>query len=312
MRGSVLVAGAVLAVTVVSAQAADRGPEGMVLIPAGNFMMGSNKADTEDKAQEFGTTKPWYEDEHPKRLVKLPAYWIDRDEVTNAQFRDFVIEKNYWIPKGWEGNGYLLNREILAIATLEKLRYLAAEVYRLDMDTRAMDKEALLTAIEEHQRQLDPLPVSGVNWQSAYDYCAWKGRRLPSEAEWEKAARGEQALEYPWGNDWDEERLNAGGGDRWEHHVAPVGSYPGGRSPYGVEDMAGNVMEWVQDWYGPYPGTKVTNDAMGEKYKVARGGGWGGVGHYVISHFYRAAYRFYLAPDATFVDLGFRCAKSID
>jgi formylglycine-generating enzyme required for sulfatase activity len=89
----------------------------------------------------------------------------------------------------------------------------------------------------------------------------------------------------------------------------PVGSFEAGKSFYGVYDMAGNVMEWVADWYQPYPGNRYRSDDFGEKYKVVRGGGWGGLGHYVISHFYRAAYRFYLTPDARYEDLGFRCAK---
>ncbi len=297
----------ILALVAVAASAAET-PEGMVLIPAGNFIMGSDGEDRDGKAQEFGTMKPWYEDEHPRRLVNLPAFYIDRYEVTNRDYREFLIARNFWVPRSLAGNGYLIGRQFLEIADLDRLRHLAAEVYRLDLDARTMEKEALIEAIEAHKRKLDDLPVTGVPRDHAAEYCRWRGKRLPTEAEWEKAARGERGLEFPWGNEWDERRLNAGSHD-WPFQVAPVGSYPDGVSPYGVHDMAGNVMEWVADDYRPYPGSDYRDEAFEEGYGVARGGGWGGVGHYVISHFYRTAYRFNLHPGAAFVDLGFRCAK---
>ncbi len=293
-----------------SIAATDAVPADMVLIPAGNFVMGSNATDTQGKAQEFGSMKPWYLDEHPRRLIRLPAFLIDRYEVVNQDYRDFLVAKNYWVPQSLAANGYLIRRDLLEIADVERLRRLAAETYQLDLDTREMDKPALIDAIERYKAQFDRLPVTGVPRKHAEDYCAWKGKRLPTEAEWEKAARGEQGLEYPWGNEWDERRLNVNSGQGWEHGVAPVGSYPEGQSPYGVFDMAGNVMEWVAGEYRPYPGSDYESDAFNQHDGVARGGGWGGLGHYVISHFYRGAYRFNLSPKAAFVDLGFRCAKA--
>ncbi len=284
-------------------------PEGMVMIPAGPFIMGTARGDDGSQAKEFGSVKPWYVDERPQRKITLPAFWIDKYEVTNAQYREFVRQTNYWVPPPWRDNGYLLNEGVLQFADLPTLRHLASEVFRVDANTEVMGREALLRAITEAQSQFDQLPVTAVSWSNANDYCHWLDKRLPNEVEWEKAARGADGREYPWGNEWDAKRLNARGGDRWETGVAPVGSYPAGASPYGVQDMAGNVMEWVQDWYGPYPGNHYETSAYGKKYKVVRGGGWGGMGHYTLAQFYRTAYRLYMQPGSFFIDVGFRCMK---
>jgi len=305
-------AGVLLASLFSSAVMAADAPKDMVKVPAGAFTMGTEPRDDQGKAQEFGSSKPWYLDESPQHKVTLDAFWIDKYEVTNAQYRDFVIKNNYFIPNGWEKNGYLLSRDVLSFANITKLRKLATDTYHLDMDTTKMKYDELLDAIVASEKELDNLPVTGVTWFQARDYCKAQGKRLPSEAEWEKAARGTDGREYPWGNKWDETRLNIGSGEGWKHGVAPVGSYPKGVSPYGAYDMAGNVMEWTADWYKPYPDSKYKSDDYGEKMRVVRGGGWGGLGHYVINHFYRTAYRFNLKPNFTFVDLGFRCAKDAE
>lgn len=288
-------------------------PPDMVLIPAGEFIMGSDEVDKDELSKEYGFSKPLYLDEHPRRKVYLDAFYIDKYEVTYAQYREFVIDQNYWIPGIWRRNGYLLTREMLQLANMDILRRLADEAYRLEGNIFTMDKDTLLDAIEARRRAWDRLPITEVRWQDAANYCAWAGKRLPTEAEWEKAARGPSGLEYPWGNEWRTDTANIGGlGPDGEPGVMPVGSFPEGSSPYGVHDLAGNVMEWVADWYQPYPGNDYRSKDFGEKFKVVRGGGWGGVGHYALHHFYRAAYRFYLAPDSLFNDLGFRCAMSAE
>lgn len=286
-------------------------PPDMILIPAGPAIIGSDRRDTKNEARDYGLTKPLYLDEHPRHEVFVAAFAIDRYETTNSSYRDFVITNNYWVPPAWKANGYLLERPILAQADLPTLRRLATETFALDMDTRKMDKTALLDAIDRKRAELDDLPVTGVRWRDADAYCRSTGRRLPTEVEWEKAARGPEGLEFPWGNTWDEHKANVGADPSREPGPMPVGSFPAGRSPYGIEDMAGNVMEWVADWYDAYPGSDYASPDFGRHYKIARGGGWGGLGHYVLSTFYRTAYRFNLRPDSRFNDLGFRCAADI-
>jgi len=131
---------------------------------------------------------------------------------------------------------------------------------------------------------------------------------LPAEREWEKATRGANGLVYPWGNEWDARKLNEGSSDN-DAGVAPVGSYPQGQSYYGVYDLAGNVAEWVADWYEMYPGNTYKSSFSDKSHKVVRGGGWGGIGHYVIPILFRASHRDYEKPDRIFNDIGFRCAK---
>ena len=242
-----------------SASAAPR-VDDMVMVPAGEFTMGAS-------AESGGLP-----DERPLRLIYLGAFWIDRHEVTNVAYQEFVQATGYQAPANsapaltlWEHN-------------------------------------APLPGIEQH-------PVVNVSWLDAVAFCRWANKRLPTEAEWEKAARGTDGRTYPWGNEWSFENGNSASywarqtvqfadstewdafwvkgvgaaiskekGLKGEILTLPVGSFPAGASPYGVLDMAGNAAEWVQDWYNPndYRTATLTNPQGPERgaIKAMRGGSW--------------------------------------
>jgi formylglycine-generating enzyme required for sulfatase activity len=235
----------------------------MVYVAAGSFTMGSPPGLGSDE-------------EAPPHKVTLDGFWIDRTEVTNAQYRAFVIASGYRTPTICErGN-----------STYDD------------------------AGKENH-------PVVCVSWDDARAYCEWAGARLPTEAEWEEAARGTDSRNYPWGMNFDGSRLNfcdincdsdqkdPGANDGYAQ-TAPVGSYPMGVSPYGALDMAGNVWEWVSDWYSFYyygrsPQSNPQGPNSGE-YRVLRGGSWFG-----SSSNARTAFRAWLHPDQRDSAIGFRC-----
>jgi len=221
----------------------------MIEIPAGPFTRGSDAGDPEDG---------------PTHQVDLPAFEIDRFEVTNADYAAFT-----------EATGYVTFAE----------------------------QQGFRSWRDEGGEGEDNHPVVVVTWDDAQAYCEWAGKRLPAEAEWEKAARGTDGRVFPWGNEWDPNKANVK--ERGLRGTATVGSFGAGTSPYGVDDMTGNVWEWTADWYQPYPGNAVADPYYGEKYRVTRGGGWFDVEPQATVFNRNAADPGKTAND----DLGFRCAR---
>lgn len=236
-------------------------PSDMAYIPKGEFIMGSDEVDKEAKAQQYGSKKPWYANERPKINVYVKKFYIDKYEVTIAQYKEFINATGRTAPEYW---------------------------------ARARDIDKFAN-----------YPVTAVSWYEAKDYCEWRGKRLPTEAEWEKAARGTDGRRFPWGNEFNIDNCNC-----LAKNETPleVGSIEGDKSPYGVYDMAGNVLEWTADWYKPYPGNDYNDKDYGEKFKVIRGGGWG-VGHYVLQYHILSSHRTTDTPENKLDDTGFRCAK---
>jgi formylglycine-generating enzyme required for sulfatase activity len=220
----------------------------MIEIPAGPFTMGSD------------TGEP---DEAPAHEVDLSAFEIDRFEVTNADFAQFV-----------EATGYQTDAEKAG----------SSKNWRDDAEGK------------------DNHPVVRVSWNDAVAYCEWLGKRLPTEAEWEKAARGTEGWMYPWGDEWDPSKANVK--ETGLRGTAAVGSFGAGASPYGVEDMAGNVWEWTADWYEPYPDSTYDSEYFGQKFKVVRGGGWFEMADAVCT-----TNRDLTSVTAANDDMGFRCAR---
>jgi eukaryotic-like serine/threonine-protein kinase len=207
------------------------------------------------------------QEEKPQHPVYLSVYWIDQTEVTNAMYS----------------------------------RCVRAGVCRPPGQTRSSTRPDYFA-----EPGFYDYPVIYVSWQDADTYCRWAGRRLPSEAEWEKAARGVDGGTYPWGEAPPEAGLanfNSQVGD-----TRAVGSYPAGASPYGALDMSGNVAEWVADWYDAdyypvSPASNPTGPTTGE-FRVLRGGSW-----YSQLRAMRAAFRLSNYPDLQSETVGFRCAR---
>lgn len=264
----------------------DQGHE-MVLVPAGPFRMGTTQEELDalyalcSTVQGFDCQAQEFESELPARDVNVSTYYIDAYEVTNAQYAGFLTVAGNQTSGG-------------------KLWY------------DALGAGARLFATGD-QWQSDPAyanhPVTEVTWYGAEAYCEWRGGRLPTEAEWEKAARFDPASNtariYPWGNDQPNAALanfgvNVGG-------TREVGSYEAGQSALGLYDMAGNAFEWVLDWFTPNYEDADTENPRGpdeSEYRVIRGGSWGD-----NPFLLRTANRGFILPTAALNFVGFRCHK---
>jgi formylglycine-generating enzyme required for sulfatase activity len=241
----------------------------MVRIPAGYFIQGSTDQQVKDvydvciKYDNYNQCwRAAFEDELPQRRTYVDEFYIDKYEVTNAQYSECVKVGFCDPPSPMSSN--------------TRSSYFG--------DPRYAD-----------------YPVIYVTWDDADRYCRWAGKRLPTEAEWEKAARGEDGRLWPWGNSYSSilDKANVRPGyvipaptpGSSSIDTKPVGSYPGGASPYKAMDMVGNVYEWVDDWYD-------------KDHKVIQGGSWNcSIG------MARAANRGPAPPDERYFDIGFRCAR---
>jgi formylglycine-generating enzyme required for sulfatase activity len=201
----------------------------MLLVPAGEFVMGSNDSQIKKLMKQYDAKIYWFNDERPEHEVFLSSFYIDKYPVTNRQYGRFLKETKHPEPPPWGSRRF---------------------------------------------RQPSQ-PVIGISWGDAIAYCQWSGKRLLSEAEWEKASRGINARIFPWGNEDPEGRANFGG--RYGGPT-PVDKFPDGVSPYGVMDMAGNVWEWIADWYDrDYYANSPEQDPIGPEHGAARcvrGGAW--------------------------------------
>jgi formylglycine-generating enzyme required for sulfatase activity len=228
-------------------------PNEMVLVPAGEFTMGTDER---------------LSDEGPQHRVTLPAFYIDRYEVTNLQYKAFIDATERRSPDHFRNRTFPEGKA-------------------------------------DH-------PVTFVNWFDARDYCAWAGKRLPSDQEWEKAARGSDGRSFPWGNEFSMYAANTP--VRWaslrqEGDTTPVGAFREGTSPYGVYDMSGNVWEWTSAWYEAYPGNQRITENYGEKYKTLKGGSWWDCSFYKCGISAPSYNRSFFSPKVKNASFGFRCAK---
>ncbi len=228
-------------------------PNEMILIPAGPFIRGT----------DFRLP-----DEGPRHEVDLPAFYIDKYEVTNLQYKKFIDETGRRSPSHFRNRTYPEGKA-------------------------------------DH-------PVTFVSWYDADAYCRWAGKRLPDDREWEKAARGTDGRVFPWGNRFGIDKANTP--VRWvalrqRGDTTPVGAFEGGKSPYGLYDMTGNVWEWTSSWYEPYPGNTRITENYGKKYKVLKGGSWWDCSFYKCGISAPVYNRSFFHPRTRNESFGFRCAR---
>lgn len=243
----------------------------MILIPEGEFVRGSERGDT---------------DEVPVRTLYQDAFYMDKYEVTVAQYRA-CVDAGVCVPP-------------------EKFRG-AQHSYEADF-------------CNGPRSDRDNHPINCMRWWEADQYCKWVGKRLPTEAEWEKAARGSDGRRFPWGDEQancERAVIDDGGDGCGRESTWPVGSFPQGASPYGVMDMSGNVWEWVSDWYGKdyyaeapsrNPLNQTPSPLESAPPKVLRGGSWADQTELIHRTANRVQYNPNTSPDYT---IGFRCARDV-
>jgi len=247
----------------------DNAPEGMVYVPGGPFTMGLPPETAEKLAAMYGLKDGFLKEtvfgpQIPSRKVVVKGFYIDRCEVTNAEYKAFIEATKHAPPAAspdWKG--------------------------------RQVRK-----GLERH-------PVVGVTYEDAVAFAKWKGKRLPTEEEWEKAARGPGGRLFPWGDEFFPDRANI---KAEKAATRPVGSYPHGASVYGCLDLCGNVMEWTASPYVPYPGNPLPKTLYNEAKRVIRGGSWQEQKPYDAL----ATCRWGYAPLKATPAIGFRCAKDAE
>ncbi|MCU7729251.1 ergothioneine biosynthesis protein EgtB [Actinoplanes sp. KI2] len=265
---------------------ASSGPvTGEALIPAGPFTMGTS-------------TEPWaLDNERPAHQVVVPAFRIDRAPVTNGAYAEFIDDGGYDDPRWWSASGW---------AYRQAAGIVAPSHWERDGDAWAYTK------FGRTQRIVPDEPVVHVSFYEAEAFAAWAGKRLPTEAEWEKAARYDPATgrsrRYPWGD----EEPTAAQANLGQRHLrpAPVGAYPSGVSPFGVHQLIGDVWEWTSTDFAAYPGfvafpyREYSEVFFGPEYKVLRGGSFG-----TDRSACRGTFRNWDYPIRRQIFSGFRCAR---
>lgn len=263
----------------------------MALIPAGSFTMGTPEQEVRELAKKHNLSLTYMLAETPERQLTLGDYYLDVTPVTHAEYVKYIEANEQQVVPAYRDDEW-------------------GKLYSWDEKTRRPPPQ-----LQQH-------PVSLVSWHDAMSYAMWVGKRLPTEAQWEKGARGTIGRRYPWGAEFDRLKCNSASyhagyevnGYNWKEwwnaqspriRTTPVKQFSLGRSPYGLDDMAGNVREWCDSWYQPYPNTTCENDEFGRKYRVVRGGSW-----IVDVRNVRAASRIMFNPTIRDYDVGFRCASS--
>ncbi|MFV2055759.1 MAG: formylglycine-generating enzyme family protein [Thiohalomonadales bacterium] len=230
-------------------------PNEMVLIKAGGFVMGTNNR---------------LPDEGPEHRVTLVAFYIDKYEVTNLQYKKFNNATQRRSPRHFRNRTFPEGKA-------------------------------------DH-------PVTYVSWLDAFAYCQWANKRLPSDQEWERAARGTQGRSFPWGNEFAASKANTP--LRWKQigkfgDTTPVGAFTAGATAEGIYDMSGNVWEWTDSWYHAYPGNKTPSESYGERYKTLKGGSWFNCSFYNCGISAPVFNRAFFAKRVKNDSFGFRCAQDI-